>query len=322
MEKLVKQIIRRLPAPNFLNWPNNWGLKLLSLIFAIFLWYFVVGEDKVDTTVYIPVEIVNLPRDLVISNQFKKQLEATVSGPRGLISGINRQRITRTINLAKATPGTMVIRNEPETIQFPRGVTVSRIQPTHITLLIDELLEKELQIQARTTGTPASGHELAGVVFEPASIKISGPKAIVGREKLLAAKPIDISGLKGPATIQVPLELRPALLELMGETVVSANVVIREKTMEKTIVNVPVHLSEADSARKVTIEPDTISLRALLPLSSKGNHAGLFEASISTAGLSAGTHRLPVKITGPEQIKIIETVPPTVTVRIGRGSGK
>ena len=40
-----------------------------------------VGEDKVDTTVYIPVEIVNLPKELIISNQFKKQLEATVRGP-------------------------------------------------------------------------------------------------------------------------------------------------------------------------------------------------------------------------------------------------
>ena len=322
MENLVKQIIRRLPTLNLLNWPNNWGLKLISLIFAILLWYFVVGEDKVDTTVYIPVEIVNLPRDLVISNQFKKQLEATVSGPRGLISGLNRQRITRTINLAKATSGTIVIRNEPETIQFPRGVIVSRIQPTHITLLIDELVEKELPVQARTTGSPANGHELAGVVFEPPSIKISGPKAIVGREKLLIAKPIDISGLKGPTTIQIPLELRPALVELMGETVVTANVVIREKTMEKTITDVPVHLSDADSARKVAIEPDTISVRALLPLSSKGNQAGLVEASVSTDGLSAGTHRLPVKITAPEQIKIIETLPSTVTVKIGRSPGK
>lgn len=322
MEKLVKQIIRRLPAPNLLNWPNNWGLKLISLIFAILLWYFVVGEDKVDTTVYIPVEIVNLPKELVIANQFKKQLEATVSGPRGLINGINRQRITRTINLAKATPGTIVIRNEPETIQFPRGVTVSRIQPTHISLLIDELVEKELPVQAKTTGAPASGHELAGVVFEPPFIKVSGPKAILGREKLLTARPIDLSGLKGPTAIQIPLELRPALLELMGETVVTANVVVREKTAERTITDVPVRLSETDPTRKVVIEPDTISVRALLPLSSRGNQAGLLEASVSTEELSSGTHRLPVKITAPEQIKIIEAVPPTVTVRIGKNPGK
>ncbi|HIJ91354.1 MAG: CdaR family protein [Desulfobulbaceae bacterium] len=322
MEKLVKQIIRRTPTPNFLNWPNNWVLKLISLIFAVLLWYFVVGEDKIDTTVFIPVEIVNLPRELVISNQFKKQLEATVSGPRGLINSINRQRITRTINLAKATPGTIVIRNEPETIQFPRGITISRIQPTHISLLIDELVEKELPVQARTTGTPANGYELGGIVFEPQSIKISGPKAVVGREKLLAAKNIDISGLKESTTIQIPLELRPAILDLMGETVVTANVMIREKTIEKTITDIPVNLSGTAPSRKITLEPDTISIRAMLPQSSKGNQSGLIEASVLTDGLPAGLHKLPVKITAPEQIKIIEILPATVTVRIGRGPDK
>ncbi|OGQ85385.1 MAG: hypothetical protein A2512_00055 [Deltaproteobacteria bacterium RIFOXYD12_FULL_56_24] len=230
MEKLVKQIIRRLPIPNLLNWPNNWGLKLLSLIFALLLWYFVVGEDKIDTTVFIPVEIVNLPKELIIANQFKKQLEATVSGPRGLIGSLNRQRITRTVNLDKATPGTIVIRNEPETIPFPRGITISRIQPSHITLLLDELVEMELPVQAKVIGTPANGHERVEVIFEPQTIKISGPKAILGHEKFLTAKAINISGLKETTAIQVPLVLRPALLELMGETVVTANVVIREKT--------------------------------------------------------------------------------------------
>ncbi|MCK5324253.1 MAG: YbbR-like domain-containing protein, partial [Desulfobulbaceae bacterium] len=61
MEKLVKQIIDRYSRPRLRSWPKNWAPKLLSLFFALFLWYFVVGEDKVDMTVRIPVEIVNLP---------------------------------------------------------------------------------------------------------------------------------------------------------------------------------------------------------------------------------------------------------------------
>lgn len=318
MEKLVKQIIQRMPAPNLLNWPNNWVLKLISLAFALLLWYFVVGEDKIDTTIYIPVEIVNLPRELIISNQFKKQLEATISGPRGLISSINRQRITKTINLAKATPGTIVIRNEPETIQFPRGIIVSRIQPTHITLLIDELIEKELPVKATTTGIPASGHELEEVTIDPQSIKISGPKAIIGNEKVLKAKTLDISGLKGPTTFQVPLVLRPELIELMGETVVTANVIIREKTVERTITHIPVKVIDPETSRKITMEPEEVNVRAMLPLSSKGNMTELFEASVSTSGLAPGTHKLSVKITGPEQMKIVDIVPATVTVRIDK----
>ena len=118
MEKLVKQIINR-PANKLssMKWPKNLLFKLLSLFFAVFLWYFVAGEDRVDTNIYVPVEIVNLPRNMVISNQYKKQLEVTISGPRGLVNGINRQHISRTINLSKAKPGTTVV------VQGPRFST-------------------------------------------------------------------------------------------------------------------------------------------------------------------------------------------------------
>ncbi|MEJ2332724.1 MAG: hypothetical protein P8Y08_08070 [Desulfobulbaceae bacterium] len=94
MEKLVRQIIDNVTS---FRRPKNWVLKLVSLFFALFLWYFVVGEDKVDMNVTIPVEIVNQPRDLVISNQFKKQLEVTISGQRSLIRGMTSQHISRTI---------------------------------------------------------------------------------------------------------------------------------------------------------------------------------------------------------------------------------
>ncbi|MGV1099606.1 CdaR family protein [Thiovibrio sp. JS02] len=316
---MVKQIIGRTPSPNFLNWPNNWVLKLISLFFAIFLWYFVVGEDKVDTNVFIPVEIVNLPRELVISNQFKKQLEVTISGPRGLINGINRQHISRTINLSKAAPGTTVIRNDPESIHFPRGINVLRIQPTHITLLIDELVEKDLPIEAKTVGTPASGFELAAVHFEPKFIKLAGPKTVVGEEKLLRTKAIDINGLKSPVTTQVALELPQEILDLIGETVVTADVVIKEKTLEKKISDLPVQAVDGPThQRRIEIRPQTVSARIILPLSRITDQPeSLVEVRIQTEQLPAGTHKVPLEAVASEPVRIIETIPSTVTVEIG-----
>jgi hypothetical protein len=97
MEKLVRQIINKVSS---YRRPKNWVLKLLSLFFALFLWYFVVGEDKVEMNVTLPVEIVNLPRDLVISNQFKRQIEVTISGQRSLIRGMAEQHISRSVLFA------------------------------------------------------------------------------------------------------------------------------------------------------------------------------------------------------------------------------
>ena len=107
---MVRQITEFLGRISwFKSRPKNWVLKCLSFLFAIFLWYFVAGEDKVDVNISVPVEIVNLPHKLIISNQFKKQLDVLVSGQRSIIRSIAEQHVTRSIDLSKATPGKIVI---------------------------------------------------------------------------------------------------------------------------------------------------------------------------------------------------------------------
>jgi YbbR domain-containing protein len=127
---------------------KDWLLKLISLVLAVVLWYFVGGEDRVDKNVMIPIEIINLPRDLVISNQFKKEIEVTVSGPRSLILEMSSRAITRQVDLSSATPGTMVIENDNDHIPVPRGITVQRVQPSSIILSLDKLIQKQFPISA------------------------------------------------------------------------------------------------------------------------------------------------------------------------------
>ena len=74
---------------NFRYWlqlsPKDWVLRMISLGLAIVLWYFVGGEDIVNKNIMVPVEVINMPRDLVVSNQFKKEIEVSVSGPRSMV---------------------------------------------------------------------------------------------------------------------------------------------------------------------------------------------------------------------------------------------
>lgn len=313
-------MINRNPIQKYINWPKNWVLKLISLFFAVFLWYFVVGEDKVNTNVFIPLEVINLPRDLVISNQFKKQLEVTVSGPRGLINKIARQHITRRVNLSNATPGTVVVRNDLDSIPLPRGLSVLRIQPTNITLLLDRLIEKDLPIQAEIKGPPPKGFELVAVIMDPGAITLSGPQAVLGDEKLLTTELIDITDLKGSTTKQIALNLKPAIADLIGETIVTARVIVKEKTTEKTISGIPVGLN-TPIAREFTykIKPKTVTVRANLPgsiIKNTPDLTTLFSARITAEDISPGQHKLAVKVSPPNHIEVVEISPETVTLEI------
>ena len=319
MEKLVRQIIDSLSA---VPRPKNWVLKLLSLLFALFLWYFVVGEDKVDMNVTIPVEIVNLPRDLVISNQFKKQLEVTISGQRSLIRALTEQHISRYIDLSKVSPGTLVIQHQPDSISLPRGLNILRIQPPTLTLLLDQLIKKELSIKPILVGKVDKYYKLDSVVADPLTLEISGPKAILGKEQILNTNSIDINGLKQSSVKQVSLDLQPEIADLIGEPIVAVRINILELKKEVKLSNIPVEFDLA-SAKKTEaiykIKPPTIDITAEIPqrmIQKPNDLKNLFKAKIKPEALKAGSLKHKVLIESPPQVKILSSSPNSVTLKI------
>ena len=319
MEKLVRQIVDKLSS---VPRPKNWVLKLLSLLFALFLWYFVVGEDKVDMNVSIPVEIVNLPRDLIISNQFKKELEMTVSGQRSLIRGMSEQHISRTIDLSKASPGTVVIQNSPDSISLPRGLSVLRVQPPTLTLLLDQLIHKEIPIKPNLIGKVHRDYRLDSVAVDPPTLEISGPQSILGQEEMFNTDPIDLNDLNQSTVKQVSLALKPEIADLIGEPVVAVRLNLIELKKKMELASIPVELDLSGGKQTEVIyqlKPPTIKITAEIPqslLQKTKNIKGLFRARIAPRTLRDGSAKLKVNVEGPPQVKILSVSPETVTLEI------
>lgn len=243
--------------------PKDWILRMISLGLAIMLWYFVGGEDIVNKNVMVPVEIINLPRDLVISNQFKKEIEVSVSGPRSLVLNMGKGSITRQIDLEKATPGTMVLENSNDVIAVPRGVKVLRIQPKSVILSLDKLIQKQFPVNPVTSGELAVDYILKSIRMEPDSISITGPQTVLEKFDVLRTRVIDIQGLNKSTELQVPLELDPVFVDLIGATTITASLDIRVETVQKTISGFMVNVQKDGILQRVT--PATVSITAALP---------------------------------------------------------
>jgi YbbR domain-containing protein len=250
--------------PDFSRLTRHWLLKLLSLVIGASLWYFVVGEDQVEMAVTVPIELHNLPADLVIANQYRKDIEVTVRGPRRLIQEVRQQHISRPVDLGKARPGSMVIQNDSTSIRFPQGIAVQRLQPANITLLVDRLVEKEFPITAVTRGKPAAGYVFEEVVLNPARIAVTGPQTYLAAETALETHRINLDGLHQSSQFQVHLNLSDALVKLIGETVVQANVVIREAMVRRRVEGIPVN-ARGYGQEGMRIVPPTVTVEADIP---------------------------------------------------------
>lgn len=304
---------------NYRHWMQlsfkDWLLRIVSLGLAIVLWYFVGSEDIVNKNVMVRVEVINLPRDLVISNQFKKEIEVSVSGPRSLVLDLGNLAISRQIDLADAVPGTMVIDNSNEDIAVPRGVKVLRIQPQSVILSLDKLIQKKFNVNPVTIGTVAKDYVLKGIRMEPESILITGSETVLSRYDVLRTKEIDIRGLRAPTQIQIPLELDPVIIDLIGATTVTADLDIQVETVQKKIPNLPVVVEENGVQLRVT--PATVSLTVDLPqtlIRAKVDLHSLFHVTAVSEGDGG---QMKVKVIPTEQykesIRVLHVSPQFVT---------
>jgi len=289
-------------------WRKNIGLKLLALAFALFLWFFVVGEEKAEVSLSVPLELVNMPDDLVISNEFNGAIDVRVYGPRSLVRELVTRRLSHVVDLAKATPGKMTLHITPEGIRLPGEVQVTRIHPSQVNLVLEPLARREAPVEAVLKGAIAADYELKGVELKPAKVVLSGAVREVAKVKKVLTRPIDISGLSVSTKAVVGLDLHRYHLRVVGEPQVTAYIQVEEKIIRESLV-IPVE--GAGVAYGYKIDPRNIEVSMQGPVSVLRDAARKqdIRAVVQLGGLGPGTYvRRPV-IKAPAGVEI-ETVKP------------
>ncbi len=77
------------------------------------------------------------------------------------------------------------------------------------------------------------GYILKRLKMDPEVISITGPETVLTQYDVLRTKVINIAGLNKSVQTQVPLDLEPAIVELIGETTVTADIIIGLETVQK-----------------------------------------------------------------------------------------
>ena len=295
MEKLDPSLMKQIKFKNLQKlWSKEWLLKFISLCLAVLLWYYVGGEDAVDKTVMMPIEIINMPKDLIISNKFKKEIDVTVRGPRSLILDMGKREFARQVDLSDATPGTRVITIDNKSIPVSRGVQVLRVQPSSLILSLDKLIQKKFTITPVVTGSVAPDYTLKDLRIAPDIITITGPQTVLSQVESLKTTAINISGLTKSVQQQIPLDLEPAIVDLIGETSITADIIVGLEMVEKTIANVPIKADIDGNVQQVVPEAVKVTLKIpRMMLKKEVDLKGLF--SVTAAGVP-GSEEMKVQV--------------------------
>jgi len=202
--------------------------KILALLLAVLLWFLVVGEERAEVGLTIPLELVNIPRTLIVVNNITQGIDIRVNGPRSLVRSLTGRGLSKSLDLSSARAGTITFPISAEGIKLPRGVTITRIHPPQVVVVLQRLGQRKVAVKARLTGRLPPGFEIESVQIRPEELEVAGPEEVMEEVGTLFTKPIDLSGLRGDAVQEIGLDFRSLQIHALRQGTVEVEIRIKK----------------------------------------------------------------------------------------------
>lgn len=169
---------------------NNWGLKLIAILFALILWFAVINiDDPVvsETFKNVPVQLINT-EVLTEAGMTYEVLDntavietITIYGPRTLVESLNENDIVAKADVNDITVANTVAVNVSVDVRNNSKITNIKSSLECVKLNIEKSKTKQLVINATTSGKLASGYIVGGIELDQNRVRISGPESIVSQ---------------------------------------------------------------------------------------------------------------------------------------------
>ncbi len=294
----------------------NWQYRIIAVVLALFFWYLISGQEKVEIWLNVPVEIASLPSDHVIRSGMVGSIRVRCRGTSTILSRLETGRLSYTLDLSGVGKGVNEIALDPKNINLPRAVDVVDITPSSLELEIDSLETKTVPVRVNWQAYISSDFELREVLVEPKNVRISGSARILDRIEEIETRHIEIRD-EAPRRI-----IKKVGLDLFPETESSVVEVLVEFSfgpiLEEIWVRKPVDVF-ADEGVEYDIDPDHIRANLALPKSLLRTQNWRDQINYYiwvSQEMEPGEYEIEVMADLPRDAELREKRPETVTVEI------
>lgn len=181
------------------NRDKNTGLKVLSVVFAVLLWLYVIGEGQ-DPTRHTEKEV-NL-KYYNLAEGFTAEGPDTVKVKTWGTEKENGD-VEVYIDLNGLKEGQYKL---PVKVKTLKGALLTAVEPKEVEVTIKRINEHTFRIKPHMTGSLPSGYELWGLEISPDTCLVKGEEKAVKRIKEVWCE-IDLAQVKGTAVMEAPLKM-------------------------------------------------------------------------------------------------------------------
>lgn len=192
---------------------HNWPLKLAAVGLATLLYGGLVVSQSTRTLsdIVIPVDAAGIPQNSFLLTSVDPVTEIRYfapSGTRPLSSDFEAS-----IDLSGIQPGSGPHRVPVRVVSIDDRITVVGVQPAAVTVDLDRLGQKQVDVQVDHGPTP-NGLELGAETVNPGRVKVAGPASVI--ERVVGAR---ASVIIQPSGIDVDRDVELVAIDELGDAV-------------------------------------------------------------------------------------------------------
>lgn len=237
---------------------NKNVLKVISLIIAIFLWVYVMGEVNPETKEKISdIEVTFVNTDqladeglAVVHNQDIK-ISAVIKGKRSVVNDTKKTGVTATVDVAGASKGS---NRGKVNLELPSGVTLDTISDETIKYRVEDSVEVKKDVEIDFVGDTDTDTDLVPWAYDtyPGTVKVTGAESIV--DDVYAVRGKITSNVVSESAKTVEVELIPVKkdgTEVQGVVLNHTKAKTTVQLMEAKDVDVSITPKNVPDGRKV-----------------------------------------------------------------------
>lgn len=229
---------------------EDWTLKLIALFISVGLWFAVTGQRTPTTIRLRNVQLdFQLPNDMEISNDPRRDIDITVSGNSSALENLNRRELVARVDLSGYRLGDRVVQLTDKIIDLPSGIKVVKIEPNTVPIRLEPSVEREVAVEARREGNLPEGYELYNVIITPPRVRVRGPASHVNALQKAMTETIPVEGRRESFQLaQVAVDVPDQKVNII-DPVVSVRLEVGEQRIEKSFAGINVLANNGASAR-------------------------------------------------------------------------
>ncbi len=295
---------------------QNWGYRILALGLAIFCWFIVTGQEKVDSWVDVRVQMSGVPDGLYLERALRNTIAVLVRGPKGMMQRLDGAGLAYNLDLSRIEPGNNIINFDPGNIPLSSIFQVVAIDPSKMEIMATQRLTKMVPVKLILKGKIPDGYRISLAKTDPDQAHISGPKSDVVGLKVIRTVPLAIpvdpfTTWKSPIELDMPdnVEANPVSVEASLTMV---------PIIKKIQLEIPVIVPN-DPGGDMTISPMKISVVVNAPvlMEQQGKLKDGVRAVLKLPSkLDPGVHELDYEVVGPEGVSLADKNPKTIRVTV------